>query len=62
MPCHGVVMVVADNLEVEILVVRNVELILEEETVGLLSPTTQGICGVDFLNHQLCEVIILDDG
>ena len=62
MPCCGVVMVVVDNLEAEILVVRNVELILKEETVGLPSPTTQGICGVYFLDHQLCEVVIQDDG
>jgi len=56
MACHGMVMVVVDDLETEVLVVGYVE------AVSLLHPTIQGICGVQFLDHQSCKVIIQNDG
>ena len=62
MTCHGVVMVVADDLEMEVLVVRYIEVVLKEEAVSLPHPTIWGICGVQFLDHQSCQVIIQDDG
>jgi len=62
MSCHGVVMVVMDDLEAEVLLARDVEVLPEIQSVTLVSPASQWFHHIKFLNHHLCKVVIHSGG
>ncbi len=57
-----VVMVVMDDLEVEVLLVRDIEVLPEIQSVTLVSPASWWFHHIKFLNHHLCKVVIHSGG
>src|SRR5260370_8674523 len=51
-------MMIADNLEVEVLVVRDIETLFIIESVGLPVPANWWCCAIEFPNDFLCKGVV----
>ena len=61
-PHCRVVMVVTDDLEAEVLLVRDIEALPEIQSATLVSPASQWFHCIKFLNNHLCKVVIHSGG
>ena len=55
--CHRVIVMIADNLEAEVLMVRDIEMLFIIESVSLPVPANQWCHAIEFLNN-LCKGVI----
>src|SRR5260370_17828644 len=60
--CHRVIMMIMDNLEAKVLMVRDVELLFIIKSVSLPVPANWWCCAIEFLNDFLCEGVIHHGG
>src|SRR5260370_28379082 len=56
--CHSVIMMIADNLEAEVFIVRDIYILFVIESVSLLVPANWWCHALEFLTHFMSKGVI----